>query len=176
MEDTGSDAPSMAPPSCMQCGKEATEDVPLKRCGKCHTTQYCSRECQKASWPIHKTFCGKGFDDLSKDWLHKVPVPEAYMLLIDCYRLRMEDDYVFSGDCDMDSIYGGAPNGYTGFRRFLKKAEKRKGLLPPWWSRNKAQECLTAGIRPNDEWGSLNCAVDKSDIIDHYSDSMIPMR
>ncbi|KAK5462436.1 hypothetical protein LTS15_002148 [Exophiala xenobiotica] len=69
--------------------------------------------------------------DLSK------PFQDVYKLLIDAYLLRLEDDYKFSGNVDADSIYGGAPNGYGGFRRFLLKVEKKDVMLPQWWSREK---------------------------------------
>jgi len=29
----------------------------LKLCGKCKKVWYCSQECQKADWPVHKTMC-----------------------------------------------------------------------------------------------------------------------
>jgi hypothetical protein len=35
------------------CGKEGN----LKWCGKCKTTKYCSKECQKKDWPRHKLHC-----------------------------------------------------------------------------------------------------------------------
>jgi splicing suppressor protein 51 len=77
--------------------------------------------------PINKPF--HALND--KKWLHSRPETDVYKLLIDTYRFRMEDDYKFSGDADMDSIYGGAPNGYEGFRRFLKGIEaQNRELLP----------------------------------------------
>jgi len=33
--------------------------VPLKRCSKCETAEYCSRECQAQHWPDHKADCKK---------------------------------------------------------------------------------------------------------------------
>ncbi|KAI9001491.1 ankyrin [Trametes punicea] len=40
--------------ACATCGKA---DVQLKWCAKCHTTWYCSKECQKLDWPSHKQVC-----------------------------------------------------------------------------------------------------------------------
>ena len=34
------------------CGKTATA-----RCGRCRSTYFCSKECQKLAWPNHKKFC-----------------------------------------------------------------------------------------------------------------------
>ncbi|KAI0833859.1 ankyrin [Trametes gibbosa] len=40
--------------ACATCGKANAE---LKFCAKCHSTWYCSRECQKRNWPTHKRSC-----------------------------------------------------------------------------------------------------------------------
>ena len=110
----------------------------------------------------------------SKTWLHVRPEKDVYKLLIDTYRLRMEDQYNFEGDADMDSIYGGAPDSRDGFRRFLRWTESRRGLLPSWWSPEKAAECQATGMRGG--WSSLASAVEKRDILDHYGDSSMPMQ
>mmetsp|Transcript_11869 Transcript_11869/g.32105 ORF Transcript_11869/g.32105 Transcript_11869/m.32105 type:complete len:94 (+) Transcript_11869:138-419(+) len=39
-------------PKCELCGKDAE-----KRCSRCKTAWYCSRECQLAGWKKHKPFC-----------------------------------------------------------------------------------------------------------------------
>ena len=109
-----------------------------------------------------------------KKWLHNRPEKDVYKLLIDACRLRLDDDYKFSGDCDDDSIYGGASNGYGHFRKFLRKAENKAGLLPPWWSQGKAAECMRLGQQPG--WSDLNCAIEKSDIMEHYGDADMPMQ
>ena len=46
---TGSQAIADA---CAHCGKPATTV-----CSRCRCVSYCSRECQKAAWRIHKLFC-----------------------------------------------------------------------------------------------------------------------
>lgn len=78
----------------------------------------------------------------------------------------MEDNYNFEGDCDMDSIYGGCADSLGGFRRFLRLAEKARGVLPSWWNKEKAIECENVGMRGG--WSSLASAVEKSDIVEHY--------
>ena len=47
-----------------KCGKA---NVPLKRCGKCKSAVYCSRECQAKDWAHHKKFCGLMAASLKKD-------------------------------------------------------------------------------------------------------------
>lgn len=42
---------------CRSC--EKTTGVTLQRCGKCRVAKYCSSECQKADWALHKKSCSK---------------------------------------------------------------------------------------------------------------------
>jgi len=45
-------------PKCANCAKTKSDSgINLKRCAKCQTTHYCSRECQKADWKEHKRVC-----------------------------------------------------------------------------------------------------------------------
>ncbi|KAG0314407.1 hypothetical protein BGZ99_008155 [Dissophora globulifera] len=174
-------------PSCDNCKKSAdTLDSPLKRCARCQTAQYCSRECQKDHWKTHKLICTKGlsvkifkpFHKLhDKAWLHDRSERDTYKLLVDCYRLRMDDIYKFENKADANSIYGGATDGAAGFEQFLRLTESRRVLLPSWWSADRAAECLAFGVagQPGD-WGSLSSMKGKQDIIDHYGDSVMPMQ
>jgi mitochondrial splicing suppressor protein 51 len=111
----------------------------------------------------------------AQTWLHDRPEQDVYKLLIDTYRFRMEDNYNLEGSADADSIYGGASDSLQGFRRFLRLAQSRPGLLPPWWSPEKAAECEAAGT-PGSGWNSLTSAIEKSDVIEHYGDSKFPMQ
>ncbi|KPM35422.1 hypothetical protein AK830_g11166 [Neonectria ditissima] len=108
-------------------------------------------------------------------WLHDRSETDVYRLLIDSYRLRVEDDYSFDGDAPRDSIYGGSPNGLKGFNRYLNTAQSRKGLLPDWWDQKKRSACLALGM-DSSQWQDLRCAVEKSDIIEHYGDAQFPMQ
>lgn len=189
---------------CSICEKSPPE-VTLKRCAKCSTTPYCSRECQKKDWKAHKKICGsqansttpsstnsttrnlsppKGlergisspFTRLDQGtWLHDRPEKDVYGLLIDAYRLRVEDMYNIEGDIDEDSLYAGLENGLHGFRRFLKRVTSRPGLLPPWWNASKTKECEELGMTPA-QWFNLSCAVEKGDIIENYGDPQFPMQ
>lgn len=110
----------------------------------------------------------------AETWLHDIPEQDAYKLLIDTYRLRMEDNYNLEGDADADGIYGGARDGRPGFRRFLRLAEGRRGLLPPWWSQEKAAECEAVGM--GNGWSSLAKAAKKGDLVEHYGNPNMPMQ
>ncbi|OCK95083.1 uncharacterized protein K441DRAFT_659071 [Cenococcum geophilum 1.58] len=87
----------------------------------------------------------------------------------------MADDFNLEGKVTDDSIYSGAGSGLAGFRRFLRLAESRPGLLPPWWSAQKSSECVAVGMQESG-WSSLSCAIEKSDVQEHYDDSKFPMQ
>lgn len=197
---------------CANCAQPNSDSgIKLKLCAKCHTTHYCSRECQKNDWKVHKRVCASmansasshtsstpaGTGDLpphappsskglavtidkpfhcldAQTWLHDRSEQDVFKLLIDTYRFRVEDDYKFGGEVDNDSLYGGAQDGRRGFRRFLRLAEKQGRLLPLWWSREKAAECEAVGMSRG--WSSLAAAVEKSDIIEHYGNPVMPMQ
>ncbi|PWY83793.1 putative MYND domain protein [Aspergillus sclerotioniger CBS 115572] len=194
-----------APATCTVCFKSGSDAMPLKRCAKCQTQRYCSRECQKADWTKHKKTCGESADEKlpnpfvtqkafprpqtlevhiqkpfhelhNKTWLHNRHENDVYQLLIDVYRMRMEDRYVFFGDADLDCIYGGAPHSGKEFRRFLRLTEGHPGLLPEWWSSENAMECMAFGLRPPNGWSSLAHPVEKADVIDHHKDPSFPMQ
>jgi splicing suppressor protein 51 len=118
----------------------------------------------------------KPFTRLSNNtWLHERPDTDVYRLLIDAYRLRVEDEYKFDGNIEEDSIYTGAQDGLNGFRRFLGLVESHRELLPSWWSPTKRELCENLGMDAS-QWHDLRCAVEKSDIIEHYGDQQFPMQ
>lgn len=184
---------------CTICHK-APPEVTLKRCAKCSTTPYCSRDCQKVDWKAHKKICGKdsnttpdssgsqlsppkGLDQpIAKPftrldngtYLHNRPEKDVYRILIDAYRMRVEDNFVMEGDTPDDSIYGEAPNGLKGLGRFIQLAGSRPGLLPSWWNADKQRDCESFGMSP--VFQNLCGAVEKSDIIEHYGDPRFPMQ
>lgn len=46
--------------------------------------------------------------------------------------------------------------------------------MPSWWLPGKERECEALGL--GDGWSSLSRAVEKSDIVEHYGDSTMPMQ
>lgn len=196
---------------CNSCRKTQIQlPNPLKRCAKCKSQWYCSRECQKSDWKIHKKLCGdtrvepesgKNAEPASMfnssqaicnipnpftalkngTWLHNRPRKDVFKLLVDTYRMRIEDEYVFQGEVDEDSIYSGASaeSALRHFKRFLTKAieldaERNKKLLPEWWSKNSLNECLE--FARTDDYSNVGYAVEKHDIQEHYSQMDMPMQ
>ena len=47
---------------CTTCGTPS-EVKPLNRCGRCGTAAYCSAECQKNDWKVHKWVCTMSTED-----------------------------------------------------------------------------------------------------------------
>ncbi|MCJ1309878.1 hypothetical protein MMC25_003539 [Agyrium rufum] len=104
--------------------------------------------------------------------LETLPEKEAYKLIIDSYRMRAEDEYAFAQN--QRGLYA-QENPLTDFRRYLRKAERRGGVLPTWWSDEKSTACQRQGMDKT-QWSDLSCAVEKSDIQEHYRDSMMPLK
>ncbi|KAJ6255783.1 hypothetical protein Dda_9464 [Drechslerella dactyloides] len=182
------------------CANCKTGGVNLKRCAKCSSEYYCSRDCQQAHWKQHKKLCGKPapvpssgsataavppsldgtpdkpFHLLSAEtWLHNRSEKDTFKLLIDTYRMRARDNLNFQGIVDPDSVFGGATDSSQGFRGFLHLVEGKRHLLPAWWTPDKSLECVQYGL-DTEEWQSLRASPDKGDVIDHYNDSYMPMQ
>ncbi|RDB18174.1 Ankyrin repeat domain-containing protein 63 [Hypsizygus marmoreus] len=49
----GQEAPRMD----KRCDGRGKNDVALKNCGRCKVARYCSAECQRAAWVVHKKHC-----------------------------------------------------------------------------------------------------------------------
>lgn len=105
------------------------------------------------------------------DFLHALPEKEAFAQIIDCFRMRMEDEYTYGHN--NVGIYA-QENPVPVFKRFLDLAESRRGLLPPWWNAAKRRECERMSL-DSSGWSDINCAVEKSDIQEHYKNSSMPM-
>ena len=48
---------------CTVCDKVSVPANPLRRCGRCGTAAYCSGECQRLDWAVHKSICNMNTED-----------------------------------------------------------------------------------------------------------------
>merc|ERR1712176_277542 len=55
--------PQTSKERCRECGEAG-----LLICRRCNKAKYCSRDCQRKNWPIHKRFCGKTDKDMNELW------------------------------------------------------------------------------------------------------------
>lgn len=198
------DDPSSPQGQCQKCGITPVDGNTLKKCSRCKSAFYCSRDCQKEDWKQHKKRCNdiaqsgassgnsntstqstsslsfnvqKPFHKLHDGtWLHDRPVENVYKLLIDVYRLRLEDVYNLEGKVDRYSIYGGATDGgRNGFRQFLILVESQHRLLPTWWAPEKREDCIGYGLTGGG-WSNLGEKKKKSDIVEYYGNPYMPMQ
>lgn len=49
---------------CTTCKKQ--QGATLNRCGRCGTAAYCSTECQRRDWAVHKGVCAMGLEERGK--------------------------------------------------------------------------------------------------------------
>jgi splicing suppressor protein 51 len=113
---------------------------------------------------------------LSNDeFLHKLPEKDVFIQPIGCFRMRMEDACNFGGN--NFGIYGD-DSPVPLCKEFLDLAEKRGKLLPSWWNKEKRQECERVADNQSGryQWADINSTVEKSDIIEHYGDGMMPTK
>lgn len=176
---------------CTACEEPETRmEKKLQLCSRCKTALYCSCDCQKSDWKQHKLVCStpegstndkhsRGFHAVNQmfglqqdNFLHTLSEDDTYAQLIDCFRMRLEDTYVFG--CDNIGIYGGE-DPRPAFAEFLDLAESRERILPPWWTAAKRAECQMRAVDES-QWSGINYAVEKHDIQEHYGDTMMPLK
>ncbi|KAF4308870.1 Zinc finger MYND-type protein [Botryosphaeria dothidea] len=183
--------------TCGNCGKTRER---LRRCAKCTSEHYCSRDYQKAQWETHKkatepteirhlrlplsllllknlaVSVAQPFTQLQeRAWLHNRPEEDVYKLLIDAFRLHL-DDYKFSRLNAGGSVFAGEPTSEPAFRVFLDRVESCEGFLPPWWSPEKRGACVRLGTEEPEGWSSLCFAPEKGDFNERYGDPMMVMQ
>jgi hypothetical protein len=107
----GADAGAIGP--CMVCGAPSAF-----KCSRCEAARYCGRQHQKDHWPSHKPVCSTTHGEagggaggagaaaatragaelqLRASWAAGQSAEARYEWLVDCYRLRVDDDYAMGG-------------------------------------------------------------------------------
>ncbi|KAK5656062.1 hypothetical protein OQA88_5201 [Cercophora sp. LCS_1] len=179
----------MADTTCIRCKRSQPNEEELKRCEKCEVA-YCSTDCLKADKKKHQRRCGKGnpppsdpgFGSGSSDpndrpftrldqgkYLHDRARDDVFRLLLDCYRLRVDDDNKFEGITPPAS-----PS--DGFRRFLGLAKQRSELLPEWWDDAAAMECMAVGVEHKTRWCNLERPISKGEVNSYYGSPTMAMQ
>lgn len=188
---------------CQNCKKAETPSLPLHLCTRCGETLYCSRACQNANWEKHRCDCllsppdtenitenlepktpmpqldvtvGQPFHKLHNGkWLHGRSERDVYKLLIDTYRLRLDDDCKFAFFRHPRSIYNDATDGGKwGFCQFLRMLHHRNQMLPEWWSEKDPETCVEFGCTSVD-W-NLAHPVEARDIAARYGNALMPVQ
>lgn len=106
---------------------------------------------------------------LSGTYLHDRPRRDVFRLLLDCYRLRVDDNVKLDGIAPPNNLH-------DGFRQFLDAAAQRPTLLPPWWDSMAAEECKAFGTRDGAGWYSLERRVSKAEVNAHYDSPVMAMQ
>ncbi|KAK4960897.1 hypothetical protein LTR10_001386 [Elasticomyces elasticus] len=104
---------------CGVCGStNASSGSQLLRCGRCKDVSYCSKDCQRKDWPLHKTFC-KIFARIQLDPTHYRNLPLDPNVNASYPALRIgtfnvpQDEFVFTGtiltEVDSSSVFTDLP-------------------------------------------------------------------
>ena len=106
------------------------------------------------------------------EYLSGLSEHDAFAAIIDAYRLRVEDKYVFRQNSS--GLYAGE-DPMPEFKRFLNLAEKGKNVLPVRWDKKKRRACER---QANDkkEWSCVYFAAEERDIIEHYKNDSMPVK
>ncbi|KAF7539121.1 hypothetical protein G7Z17_g12492 [Cylindrodendrum hubeiense] len=105
-------------------------------------------------------------------WLHDRPEHDVYRILIDTYRLRMDDLFTTTGKAEEDRVYNGKPTSYPGFRRFISMAAATGRFLPPWWDGERATKCEKLGLPTNGLAGyKLSNKINEEVVAGRYGDA-----
>ena len=174
---------------CTRCKTRQPNAEQAKNCDECQIA-YCSTDCLKADKMKHQKHCryrteagGNGdnikglvaptnlpFTRLDRGmYLHHRPRRDVFRLLLDCYRLHVEDSINFDGIRAPDNLH-------TGFQQFLTLATQRPNLLPPWWDDEAATKCQAFGTESGAAWYSLERRVTKKGVNDHYDSPLMAMQ
>ncbi|KAJ3276707.1 hypothetical protein HK104_003607 [Borealophlyctis nickersoniae] len=100
-------------------------------CSACKSVSYCSKDHQKADWKTHKLSCSgakkpkpkptaasllPGLPPAPDSWAKGLSPEQAAEWFVDCFRMRMDDDYALTGG-DRHGYYTLSP--YHAVREFL---------------------------------------------------------
>jgi hypothetical protein len=129
---------------CANCGRAAEAGTKMSKCARCMGPAYCSRECQKADWSVHKQVCGKSADELrAVDQGHSTgsrpsvvfslrPPEEMVGKFMATYSHNSERGPSVTASRtsgDIKPVSGSAPKNVHGNREFMVKVQPPNGGL-----------------------------------------------
>ncbi len=148
--------PEDSGPRCVVCNGTSS----LKRCARCHTTQYCSSTCQKTDWKSHKPRCSPRMADPSPQWYDKHRMCRdgakhegqleliTWSVPVSSRRLADEDDYCEDmgwGNC----VAGGDSDSLR--RKFETEFAGSEERLHDYWPQGFRWTCC--GTQGNQDFG-----------------------
>jgi mitochondrial splicing suppressor protein 51 len=177
--------------TCIRCKKPQPNAEEVKNCEECQTA-YCSDDCLKADKKKHRKHCRQQTESESESndnnikglvastnlpftrldrgvYLHGRPRRDVFRLLLDCYRLRVEDNINLDGIKAPDSLH-------AGFQQFLVLAKQRPNFLPAWWDDEAAAQCQAFGTESGAAWYNLERRVTKGEVNEHYDNPLMAMQ
>lgn len=99
---------------------------------------------------------------------------DVYKLMINAYRLRLDDDSKFLNVLDEDTIFTTTNiQGLTVLDRFIQMAEL-EGLMPGWWNSNEMTVCIATGS--SEGWSSTKRKITITDVNEHYGDPLMGLQ
>ena len=117
-------------------------------CSKCRSVHYCGKEHQRRDWPSHKLICNRadnpepeGLGESSKPkidpsgWAVGLDPKKQREWLVDCYRMRLDDDYAWGGDIRGGSLYDqSSPDEIVQDFLVFCRLALEQGAIPEGWN------------------------------------------
>jgi mitochondrial splicing suppressor protein 51 len=116
----------------------------------------------------------------TRTWLLTRPRTDVYKLLIDTFRVRLEDNFKVNDEIEVGSIYHNEnKDSREAFSGFLAMAGQEK-LLPEWlladWILREAVVFGLHDVMVSKEWGGLKTKVTDQDIVEWYKEESMPLQ
>ncbi|KAJ7022575.1 hypothetical protein C8F04DRAFT_1402326 [Mycena alexandri] len=89
---------------CMGCFKKPSGKKSFPVCSKCQEASFCSKECQKKAWPVHKTVCQMRKQTVAA----MADAPSSHTFPPFAIRKRLLTDFIEVHECSFQSAFSSA--------------------------------------------------------------------